>query len=251
MVNILLIALLCLFYFLLGVLFLPHIHRILTERLVVASWITAIGTLILAGVAIWGKQIRRFLFCPKLDIEVGQFCADAVPVPITQDGRVLTKKACYFQIRIRNNGKSAAENVEVFVSQLQKQDSNGKFENVREFYPLNLKWRHWDNKVFLGRLSPSSTGRDCCLGRVVCPPDNRIKGIDDYDERFRDDEPLFRLELARIPNTRPDLLKHGIYHLRLEVSASNTRKVRRQTIELQFSNKWSEDCKEIVQIFKV
>ncbi|MCX5637748.1 MAG: hypothetical protein NTX52_08675, partial [Planctomycetota bacterium] len=195
----LMIILFLLFYFLMVVLFLPHLHRILTEWRVVASWITAIGTLILASVAIWGEQIRRFLFGPRLDVEVGQFCADAVPVPITQDKRVLTR-ACYFQIRVRNNGKSAAKNVEVFVSQLQKQDSNGKFENVREFYPLNLKWRHYDT-VFLERMSPS-TGRDCCLGRVVYPPDKRIGGIDDYDERFqlRDDEPLFRLELAIIPN---------------------------------------------------
>jgi len=80
-------------------------------------------------------------------------------VPLVDNKGNVVTGACYLQIRIRNEG-ATAEKVEVFVAKIEK-ESDGIFSKVDNFYPLNLKWRHY-NEIFLDRLSPKTT-RDCTL----------------------------------------------------------------------------------------
>lgn len=201
-----------------------------------AIFLSGFGTIFLAFVAIFQDRLRALVFCPKLDLEQGPFYPDSERVPITDEetGKFLGD-ACYLQIRIRNKGHSTAEMVEVFVAKLEK-ETNGIFCKVEDFYPLNLKWRHYD-KVFLPRISPKTT-RDCTLGRIVDPKRKGEVGDDDPALQLPPDRSPFRLELAVVPNTRNDLLPLGKYRLFVEIGASNSRRIKKRTIGLEFTGEW-------------
>jgi hypothetical protein len=154
----------------------------------------------------------------------------------------LLAEACYLQIPVKNN-RATAEKVEVFVANIEK-ESGTKFHKVEGFYPLNLKWRHYDT-VFLDRLSPK-TSRDCTLGRIVDPNNKQRVGDDQPSFSLPPGLSPFRLELAVPPSTRSDLLAPGRYRIYLELGASNSRKLKRKTIELEFTGKWLPDPKDMV-----
>lgn len=201
-----------------------------------AIFISALATYALAVAAVYGDRLRAFVFCPNLDLERGPFYPDYERIPITnqQTGEVLAE-ACYLQFRVRNDGPAPAEMVEVFIAKLEK-ETEGVFRKVEGFYPLNLKWRHYD-AVFLDRLSPK-TGRDCTLGRIVDPDRKRKVGDDHPLLQLSHDRSPFRLELATIPNTRSDLLAPGKYRLFLEIGASNVSRPKKRTMELEFTGEW-------------
>jgi hypothetical protein len=203
--------------------------------------LSALGTIAVVIFALLQDRIKPLIFSPKLELEQGPFYPDAEPVPILDKiSNQILGVACYLQIRIKNN-RATAEKVEVFIAKIEK-EINGIFQEVKNFYPLNLKWRHLD-VVFFERLSPG-TGRDCTLGRIA-NPDNR-ESIGDYNPSLglTPKQSAFRLELAVMPSTRSDLLTPGKYRLHLEIGASNA-KPKRKTIILQFDGHWSDNPRDM------
>lgn len=220
---------------------------IATFILAIATFLLFVATFLLALVALFQDRLRTLVFSPKLDLEPGPFYPDYDKIPITnkRSGQELTK-ACYLGIRVRNAGPSSAEKVEIFVAKLQRK-SNGVFREVPGFYPLNLIWRHYDPPVvFLERLLPN-TARDCTLGRITNPEGKQKVGDDHPLLDLPADRSPFRLELSTRPNTRSDLLAPGKYRLILEIGAANARRVKKRTIELEFTGEWlSETMKMAV-----
>jgi len=210
-----------------------------------AVFISACATAILAFLVVYQDRLRARAFRPKLDLEQGPFYPDFDAVPVIDE---MTKnplgEACYLQIRVKNYGCSPAKMVEVFIAKLEK-EINGVFREVDGFYPLNLKWRHYD-KVFLDRIPPD-TGRDCTLGRIVNPEQKGEVGDDDPSLELPDGRSPFRLELAIKPTTRSDLLRPGKYRLLLEISASNAMHPKKRTIELEFTGEWLPETKNMVK----
>ena len=209
---------------------------ILTKWQPLSFFVSAVATIGVALVAIFQDRLRRLFFSAKLDLEQGPFYPDLNILPLTNErtGEFLAE-ARYLQIRVKNDGPSQAEKVEVFVANLER-EIDGVFREVNGFYPLNLKWRHYDS-VFLERLSPK-TARDCTLGRLVDPERKKVVGDDHPSLRLPPNRSPFRLELAVTPNTRSDLLEPGKYRLFLEICASNTRRPKKRTLELEFSGEW-------------
>lgn len=201
-----------------------------------AIFISALGTVGLGFVAVYQDWLRRSVYCPELDLGKGPFYPDYEKVALeNQKTGDILGKACYLQIRVENNGPSSAEKVEVFIAKLEK-EIDGVFCKVKEFYPLNLKWRHYDT-IYLDRLSPE-TGRDCTLGRITDPKYKKEVGDDYPSLKLPHNMSPFRLELGTTPSTRSDLLTPGKYRLFLEIGASNSRRPKKQTIELEFTGNW-------------
>lgn len=204
--------------------------------------ISALAAFTLAVVAVYQDRLRILFFSPKLDLTQGPFYPDALHVPLYDGENNIVAEACYLQIRIKNE-RATAEKVEVFIEKIER-EVNGVFRAVEGFYPLNLKWRHY-NTVFLDRLSPK-TSRDCSLGRIVDPQKKKIAGDDYPSLNLPPDRSPFRLELATIPSTRSDLLQPGKYRLFLQMVASNSRRPKRRIIELEFTGEWLPDVKDMV-----
>jgi len=211
---------------------------IATFILALATILLFFATIILALVALFQDRLRTFVFSPSIDLEPGPFYPDYEKVPVTNKmtKQVITQ-ACCLGIRIRNCGPSSAEKVEVFIAKIEK-ESNGVFCKVSGFYALNLTWRHYDPPVvFLERLLPD-TARECALGSIVDPNQKHKVGADHSSLNLPANRSPFQLALATIPNTRSDLLAPGKYRLFLEIGSANARRVKKRTVELEFTGEW-------------
>lgn len=162
--------------------------------------------------------------------------------PTTKKVRTM---ACYLQIPVKNEGHAPAEMVEVFVAGVEK-ETDGIFRKIDSFYPLSLKWRHY-NEPFMSRISPASV-RDCTLGHLVEPQYKRRIYEPWLSLDLADDRSPFQLDLAVIPNTRTDLLLPGKYRLLLEIGASNTIRIKKRIVELEFSGKWLPNMRDMAKV---
>lgn len=214
---------------------------ILTKWQPFLIFVSAFAALVVAFVAIYHDRLQSLVYSPILELEKGPFYPDSVRVPLTDDTGNVVANACYLQIRVKNK-RAVAINVEVFVEKIEK-EINSVFQRVDSFYPLNLKWRHYDT-VFLDRLSPG-TSRDCTLGRIVEPENKRLVGDDHPSLNIHSNQSPFRLELATVPNTRCDLLVPGKYKLYLEIGASNARHPQKRIIELEFDGTWLKEIRDM------
>jgi hypothetical protein len=206
-----------------------------------AVFISAFVGIVLAFFAIYGDRIRAFVSRPKLDLLPGPFYPDSEKIPITRtDSGAIVAEAAYLQFFVVNHGRTSAEKVEVYVEKLEK-EINGIFQEVKEYFPLSLVWRH-SNTDSLERLSPESR-RACTLGRIVDPAKRSDPLIDDAHPRLNlsPDRSPFRLELSYQTNTRSDLLEPGKYRLFLEIGGSNVRRPKKKILELEFTGEWLSD----------
>ena len=218
-----------------------YLLGILTKWQPLSIFVSAVAALVVAFVAIYQDRLRALVYSPILDLKKGPFYPDSVRVPLTDNTGNVVANACYLQIRVKNK-RAAALKVEVFVEKIEK-EINSIFRRVDSFYPLNLKWRHYDT-VFLDRLSPG-TSRDCTLGRIVEPQNKHLVGDDHPSLNIPSNQSPFRLELATVPNTRCDLLAPGKYRLYLEIGASNARHPQKRKVELEFGGTWLQEIRDM------
>lgn len=211
------------------------IHSKLSRWQPLSVFFSALAGIAIAFIAVFNEWLRKLVIHPKLDIEQGPFYPDAEIVPLTNDNGKFLANACYLEFSVKNKCV-VAENVEVFVAKLEMEIC-GIFRRVDSFYSLNLRWRHY-NTIYLPRISPE-TSRTCTLGRIVDPAGKHLVNDDYPSLKLPSSLSPFRLELAKAPNTRSDLLAPGKYLLYLEIGASNTRHITKRTIELEFGGKWS------------
>jgi len=129
--------------------------------------ITAVGTLILAVVAIFGGSIGRWIRRPKLNINLKPHPPDCQKIPIrnTTTGQDLAE-CYYFRIWVENKGRTSAKNVEVFAKELKKKNES-KFEKVSLFCPMNLTWSHFGEMLFPA-IHPGM-GKHCDVFHIVHP----------------------------------------------------------------------------------
>lgn len=196
--------------------------------------LASVGTFAVALAAVFGSWLKDRFMAPQLLIKPGIYHLDYEKAPLLREGQPIAE-AFYLQIPIWNKGRSVAEKIEVFIEKIEKK-INGKPDEMKGFYPLNLVWRHF-NIVYLERLSPQSY-RDITLGRIADPQTRRNVGDDSPALKMPGDHSPFKLWLAVQPTTRCDLLSPGKYHLSLEITAANARKPNVQKIELEFNGEW-------------
>jgi hypothetical protein len=207
---------------------------------------SALAAIIVAIVASFQDRIRLLAYAPKLGANCGPLQPDSTLVPLTDSAGNICGRACFLGIPIQNTGCAPALEVEVFAARLET-EKGLDFHAVDGLYPLNLTWRHHQPPLtFLPRILRGPP-RECAIGMIPCP-NREKKPAEDASLRHDDPQVLqFQLALSSVPNTRCDLLTPGKYRLHLDIGAANARALARVIVEFDFSGKWADDPRQMIQ----
>jgi len=110
------------------------------RRYMAAEWFTAIGTLALAVLAVFQDTVRGWFYHPALDASIQTQPPDCIAVPITTLDNRKIADSIYLRIWVKNIGNRVARNVEVYANNLLQKRTDGAWERVHEFPPMNLRW---------------------------------------------------------------------------------------------------------------
>lgn len=207
-----------------------------------ANWLVAIGTIILAIVAIFQDKIRKLLTKPNLDIEIDVAPPDCHKTDFKnmQTGA----KICdcyYFRFKIWNRGNDRAENVEMLVTKLFKKKANGTYKEEKDFLPLNLVWSYYKTPV-MANICPD-TFKHCDLGYIIKVED--VNKLIQANKEFRS-KILFIFDLAVKPNTQSFIKEPGEYAIEVMISSANITKAIKRYFELKINDSWFDDEKKML-----
>ena len=208
------------------------------------DWIVAVGTVMLAILAVFQDKIREWVARPRLRLAVGSlppYCHKTTWAHPFPPGHPLYKPEvdteylpCYFfRVAVSNEGNTAAREVEVDAVSLQRKRADGSFELVRRFTPMNLMWAH-EHRVYQHRLSPRMS-KFCDIGHIIVPWERFKLGHD--LPHVPPDKCIFAFDLQVESNMKGHLVEPGIYRLTLQIAAENCAP-KEQTVELDFPGQW-------------
>ena len=216
------------------------------QKTPVTSWIwsaaVAVGTIALAVVAAFSEEIKKAFNRTKLRFKFAQAEPDCHEITMTgqdQAGTIARAKSYWVRFRVYNDGRNAAENVEVFLSDVFRIE-NGNPQVHRRHIPLDLKWA---NKTTYENMYLTSINREfhgvCNIGFVIDPAARCSVGYDPFlaqqverelaneidDELLQDlkKEVAFTLDTVVKPNNGSHFLFKGDYILRLRIGGSNVK----------------------------
>jgi hypothetical protein len=209
------------------------------------EWIGAIGSILLAILAVFQDKVRAWLTRPRLRLEARTaqpFCHKTSwthPYPpgdprYGPNLKIEYLPCYYFRLKISNVGNSAASHVEVFASALKHRRADQEFEPVLRFTPMNLVWAH-NHAVYLPFLPPKMS-KFCDLGHIIAPLERKKVGHD--LDSLRPDQCILALDLESGPTMKGHLVEPGTYRLTLLVAAENARP-REYEVEL-FVGDWHD-----------
>lgn len=136
----------------------------------------------------------------------------------------------YFRVRIVNYGWRTAEDVEVTLEEV-KRDNNGRFELDTDFMPLRLFWSHWRESKFSLSI-PSGFYRHCDLGFIIDPNSKRTPLPPQENGNV-----LFWFDVFPRPNTGRTSLLPGDYQVLLSAFGNNAKRAS-LVIKLSWKGKW-------------
>lgn len=201
-----------------------------------AIWLTAFAALLASFVSLFGERVKQWLWRPDLRIDYVHG-PDYCDTPIMQGvsgGAPVAAECYYFRLRVSNVGSARANMVEVHVSDLQKQQANGNFTQLRR-YSMNLKWTNIGTSQLTG-LSPRME-RFCDLGHVADPamrarfPGEDLPGV-------AHGTAILALDLETQPFHGTHLLEPGNYRLSIRLVAENHKPVHK-LIEIEVTGFWA------------
>ncbi len=198
-----------------------------------AQWFGGSATFLAVLVALFKEQVLRFWRKPKLKVSIALSPPDCHKTQITRLPDGFSADCYYLRLWIENFGKTRAETIQVFVAKLLRKSADGRFREVEDFLPMNLKWAH-GGEVFAPGISPTM-GKHCDLGRLIDPQDHKQFG-DDL-EGMQDNQTILALDLEFLPATKSHLIRPGTYQLQLKIAASNCAVVNK-TLELTITGSW-------------
>jgi hypothetical protein len=99
----------------------------------IANIFTAIGTVAVAILALWGDQIRDWLLGPRLKLSLVDPKGDLAVR--TGGGRVY-----FYHLKVKNSGRTAASGVRVHMRAFSRRTPAGNFIAEPLVYPLQLVW---------------------------------------------------------------------------------------------------------------
>jgi hypothetical protein len=212
-----------------------------------AQWVAASATLLAVLVALFKDEIVGWIKKPMLSVSIrleSPDCHKTTLAYVVQRTTLIQGSAeCYYlRIWVENIGRTRAENVQVFASELFRRNADGRYGQVDGFLPMNLRWSHAQHgprgpEIFADGISPGM-GKHCDLGRIVDPAHQQNVG--DSLPSVKGGQCLLALDLEVAPNTLSHLIAPGVYQLHLQVAASNCRPVEK-VIELNLTGAWFPD----------
>jgi len=222
----------------------------------ITDWISAVGTLVMALVAIvaiFQDKIRAWLMRPRLRVSISVAPPDcqktkmrySLPSPdVNAPARERMADVYYFRLRVSNSGNQKAESVEVFVAQLSRQQADGSFRVVDSFLPMNLVWAHLGGMLFPA-IAPG-TYKHCDLGYILDPQSRKmIPGEHTTWPNVPPDKTILTLDTVVKPYTLSYLLPFGTYHLVILVAAANAKAIK-NTLEVRVTGDWYDDEREML-----
>jgi len=222
-----------------------HLTKIL-EFPTSADWFVALATflgvlvtLLAVLVALFKEEIVKLWRRPILKARLSLNPQDCHKMPLmpknTKTGSYLQIGECYcFRIWVENTGLKRAYQVQVFAAELKRKHADGYFKKVESFLPMNLKWSHYENKIFAEGISPKM-GQHCTLGL--------IRALDGSCDKTKSDF-KFELETEVVPSTRSNEFGKGEYQLLLRIGASNCAPLEK-IFQINFKGKWYDDENEM------
>lgn len=204
----------------------------------IAQWVGAIGTIAAVVIALFKERIISFFKGPVLEVsDITPHCL-LLPVNLRDGSRT---QGHYYRLWVENNGKTAANEVQVFVSRLERRIADGSFERAPAFLPTNLLWAY-DGEPYARRILPEM-GKHCDIGHVV-GPSQRVAANEDLPN-LPPGQSVLSLALEVKALHRPDLLSPGTYRLHLQIAAENCRPIKR-TLEITHTGNWFADLKKML-----
>jgi hypothetical protein len=105
--------------------------------------LAAVGTLIVAVLAIWGDWFRNILAGPDLIIMPHNFRGNITTLNFRREGDVTISsvRAIYYHLKVVNNKKwVTAKNCRVVITDIHKKGPDGNFHRLPLVVPLQLVW---------------------------------------------------------------------------------------------------------------
>jgi hypothetical protein len=206
-----------------------------------AQYLGALATFLAVLVALFKDEILRWIRSPKLTVRVKPEPPDCLLVPsaVVYDhtGERWRGRIYYLRLWIKNVGKGRAEQVQVFVSTLFKENASGAFAPVAEFEPMNLRWSNYrdpNNPEIFARGISRDFGKHCDFCSISDPdnPKDELKG---YKGQC-----VANLQLEVVPSGDRHRLPPGNYILEIRVGAANAVPIT-MYVQLNIKGSWSPD----------
>jgi hypothetical protein len=187
---------------------------------VAAAVFTAIGTVAVAILAIWGPSIKTRIAGPRLEISLRDSRGDL-------NVRADKKATIYYHLSVRNlRAWSPAEAVRVLVVSVAKRRADGSYFPEPIVAPLQLMW------AFPGSHEQFPT--------IAAIPETCDFGY------LEEGSGLFRLSTYIVPNNfRGHIARGDAMQVRVIVAAHNSRSVKPLLIEISWDGEWSTDLDEM------
>lgn len=205
-----------------------------------ANIVIAIGTIILATVAIFGRSISRYLRRPILKALVKPYPPSCHKTFLSHMRTGQHIADCYyFRLWIENEGKTSARNVEVFANRLLKKKKDGTYKTVSLFSPMNLIWSDWGKMIFPA-IHPG-TGKHCDIFHIVDPSKRKVISMEsDNRNGMQDDQTILSFDTRTKSNTKGHLQPSGAYRLEIVVAAENAKPLS-SILRIETTGEWIND----------
>jgi hypothetical protein len=202
------------------------------------QWLVAIGTLILAAVAVFQETIRGWFYHPAFQVSTKTEPPDCVSVPFkTKEGKFVSD-SIYLRIWVENVGNATARNAEVYATELRRRRADGTWERVSAFPPMNLKWANI-GAIYFPSIAPNM-GKHCDVGHIADPTTRDLLGEDVPSLNLTSQETSLAFDLMVVPNHRGHIIGPGKYRLHILVAAENARPITK-VVEISLRGTWDKD----------
>jgi hypothetical protein len=205
----------------------------------VADWLVAVGTLVLAVVAVFQETIRGWFYSPAFRVSIKTEPPDCISVPFTNklDGTFVAD-CIYLRLWVENIGNATARNAEVEARELRRRHADGTWKQVRSFPPMNLKWANID-RIYFPTIAPEM-GKHCDLGHIVDPERRHLMREDAPALGLTTQQVSLAFDLMVAPNHRGHIIGPGEYQLDIRIAAENARPIKR-TLAITVPGAWYAD----------
>ena len=205
------------------------------------DWWQGIGTVAAVVIAFcfyFLDRWRTYRNRPILDIKINFSPPDCHHIPTTVkdiNGTVRQFDAFWFRLTVINCGRSAAQNLEVLVHNMQKKIDNS-WHQLSEFLLSNLIWTHIAQQ-YLPILLPG-TEKNVDLGHII-DPKARKEVPTEHNQKISalETQTVFYFETTILPNNRYNIVGPGEYQFTITVGAANCPS-NSKSFGLKISGEW-------------
>jgi hypothetical protein len=205
---------------------------------IIADWIVAVCTIILAAVAIFQETIRGWFYRPEFRVTTKTEPPDCVAVPVTNEKGVFVADSVYLRVFIENVGNATARNVEVYADKLYRRRQDSTWEWIRPFPVMNLRWANVGG-IYFPLIAPRM-GKYCDVGHIVDPARRALLHEDVPRLSLSDQQTSLAFDLMVAPNHRWHIIGPGEYRLDIYVAADNAHPTKR-TLSISLRGVWDAD----------